>query len=166
MFTLWGNRRKTFCDGLSRRNFLQIGAFGAGLSLADLLRARTASAASTPGTGSRGQGKARAAIMIYLPGGPSHIDMYDPKPDAPVEFRGEFKAIPTNVSGIRICELMPLQAQMMDKLSIVRSLVANEEHSDSHLMTGFPAGGNRTAAQGQHPSFGSALSRLCAVPAG
>jgi hypothetical protein len=165
MFTLWGNRRKTFCDGLSRRNFLQIGAFGAGLSLADLLRARSASAASPSGSSARSQNKARSAIMIYLPGGPSHIDMYDPKPDAPVEFRGEFKAIPTNVTGIQICEHMPLQAQMMDKLSIVRSLVANEEHSDSYLMTGFTEGVNRSAAQGQHPSFGSVLSKLWTGPA-
>ena len=164
MFTLWGNRRKTFCDGLSRRNFLQVGAFGAGLSLADLLRARTASAASTPAAAPRAERKARSAIMIYLPGGPSHIDMYDPKPDAPVEFRGEFSAIPTNVSGIRICELMPLQARMMDKLSIVRSLVANEEHSDSYLMTGFTEGVNRAAAQGQHPSFGAVMSKLWSGP--
>ncbi len=165
MFTLWGHRGKSFCDGLSRRNFLQVGAFGAGLSLVDILRARSASAAPPTPAASRGERKARSAIMIYLPGGPSHIDMYDPKPDAPVEFRGEFKAIPTTVSGINICEHMPLQAQMMDKLSIVRSLVANEEHSDSYLMTGFTEGVNRAAAQGQHPSFGSVLSKLWNGPA-
>jgi Protein of unknown function (DUF1501) len=164
MFTLWSNRHKTFCDGLSRRNFLQVGAFGAGLSLADLLRAQSASAASTTAARARVERKARSAIMIYLPGGPSHIDMYDPKPEAPVEFRGEFSAIPTNVAGIRICELMPLQARMMDKLSIVRSLVANEEHSDSYLMTGFTEGVNRAAGQGQHPSFGAVLSKLWSGP--
>ena len=60
--------------------------------------------------------------MIYLPGGPSHMDMYDLKPDAPDEFRGEFKPIPTNVPGVQICEHFPLQAQMWDKLAVVRSV--------------------------------------------
>ncbi len=162
MFTLWGNRGKSFCDGMSRRGFLQVGAFGAGMTLVDMLRARSAQASTPRTSGTRG--KARSAIMIYLPGGPSHIDMYDPKPDAPVEFRGEFKTTATNVAGIQICELFPQQAQMMDKLAIVRSLIANEEHSDSYLMTGFTEGVNRAAAQGQHPSFGSVLSKLWTGP--
>lgn len=98
--------------------------------------------------------------MIYLPGGPSTIDMYDMKPEAPAEFRGEFKPINTNVSGIQICEHFPMQAKMMDKLSIVRSLVANDEHSDSYVMTGYTEQVNRAATQGQHPSFGSVMSKL------
>ncbi len=127
MFTFWGNRQR-FCDGISRRNFLQIGAFGAGLSLVDMLRAKSLAAGgqlaatATP---------TKSAIMIYLPGGPSHIDMYDLKPDAPAEFRGEFKPIPTNVPGVQICEHFPLQAKMFDKLAVVRSLVSVDEHSDS-----------------------------------
>jgi hypothetical protein len=103
---------------------------------------------------------AKAAIMVFLPGGPSHIDMWDPKPDAPAEFRGEFKAIPTSVPGVHICEHMPLQARMMDKLAVVRSLVSVDEHSDSLVMTGYTENVNRTAAQGQHPSFGAVVSRL------
>src|SRR5262245_54293723 len=120
MFTLWGARQR-FCDGITRRSFLQIGAFG-GLTLAGLLRAR-ATAGEVPSS------PGKSAIMIYLPGGPSHMDMYDLKPEAPAEFRGEFKPIPTNVTGIQICEHMPLQAQMFDKLAVVRSIISVDEHS-------------------------------------
>src|SRR5204862_5854689 len=99
----------------------------------------------------------KSAIMIYLPGGPSHMDMYDLKPEAPVEFRGEFKPIPTNVPGVEICEHMPLQAKMWDKLAVIRSIVSVDEHSDSLVMTGYSENVNRTA---QPPSFGALLSML------
>jgi hypothetical protein len=151
MLTLLGAAQR-YCDGLSRRNFLKIGAFGAGLTLAEMLRAR-AVAAKTSGKPASN----KAAIMIYLPGGPSHMDMYDLKPDAPKEFRGEFNPIATNVSGIQICEHMPLQAKMFDKLAVVRSIVSADEHSDSLVMTGYPERDNRTA---NHPSFGSVVSKL------
>src|SRR4029079_17209267 len=96
----------------------------------------------------------KAAIMVYLPGGPSHMDMWDLKPDAPKEFRGEFNPIHTNVPGVQICEHMPLQARMFDKLAVVRSIVSVDEHSDSLGMTGYPERDNRTA---NHPSFGSVV---------
>ena len=147
MFTIWGKQQK-FCDGISRRNFLKIGAFGAGLTLADLLRG---SATATTPT------RRKAAIMIYLPGGPSHMDMYDLKPEAPMEFRGEFKPIKTNVAGVQICEHFPLQAKMWDKLAVVRSLVGVDEHSDAQVMTGYSEATNR---QQHHPSFGSVISKL------
>ena len=152
MLTFLG-RRQSFCDGIHRRNFLKVGAFGAGLTLADQLRLRAAPATSTAKP-------LKSAIMIYLPGGPSHIDTYDLKPDAPAEFRGEFKPIQSNVPGIDVCEYFPMQAKMMDKLSVVRSLVANDEHSDSYVMTGYTEQVNRAAVQGQHPSFGSVVSKL------
>jgi hypothetical protein len=150
MFTFWGARQR-FCDGISRRGFLKIGAFGAGLTLAEMLRAR----ALAQGAGKSSSGK--AAIMIYLPGGPSHMDMYDLKPSAPVEFRGEFKPITTNVPGIQICEHMPLQARMFDKLACVRSIQAVDEHSDSSVMTGYSENVNRLA---HHPSIGAVVSKL------
>ncbi len=149
MLTIWGQRQR-FCDGLTRRSFLKIGAFGTGLTLAEMLRLRALAGNKTPTTN-------KAAIMIYLPGGPSHMDMYDMKPDAPKEFRGEFNPIPTNVSGIQICELMPLQARMFDKLAVIRSIVSVDEHSDSLVMTGYSERENRTA---NHPSFGSVVSRV------
>jgi hypothetical protein len=95
--------------------------------------------------------------MIYLPGGPSHMDMYDLKPDAPAEYRGEFRPIATNVPGIQICEHMPRQARMFDKLAVIRSLVSVGEHSDSECMTGYSENVNRTA---HHPSFGAVMSRI------
>src|SRR5438132_3077973 len=147
MLTIWGEQQR-FCDGVTRRGFLKIGAFGAGLTLAEMLRLR-----ASAGTVSSN----KSAIMIYLPGGPSHMDMYDLKPDAPKEFRGEFKPIPTNVPGVQICELFPLQARMWDKLAVVRSLVAVEEHSDSQVMTGYTERENTTA---HHPSFGAVVSKL------
>ncbi|MCS6865538.1 MAG: DUF1501 domain-containing protein [Gemmataceae bacterium] len=142
-----------FCDGATRRDFLQIGAFGTALTLADLLRYRAAAAA---GKKQPSRSK-KSAIMIYLPGGPSHMDMYDLKPDAPKEFRGEFNPIATNVPGVQICEHFPLQAKMWDKLACIRSIVSVDEHSDSLVMTGYPERVNRTA---DHPSFGSVVSKL------
>ncbi|WP_439631564.1 DUF1501 domain-containing protein [Gemmata sp.] len=150
MLTILGDKQR-YCDGVSRRNFMKIGALGAGVTLADVLRARAGQNPTTKPSSNK------AAIMIYLPGGPSHIDMYDMKPEAPVEFRGEFKPIATNVPGVQICEHMPLQARMWDKFSVVRSLVAVDEHSDSLVSTGFSENVNRT--QG-HPCFGSVVSKL------
>jgi hypothetical protein len=138
-----------FCDGLQRRNFLALGAFGLGLTLADVLKARA--------NNTEKKRKHKSAIMIYLPGGPSHMDMYDLKPDAPKEFRGEFNPIKTNVAGIDICEHMPMQAKIFDKLALVRSLQSTDEHSDSLVMTGYPERVNTTA---NHPSFGSVVSKL------
>src|SRR5262249_884099 len=120
--------------------------------LADLLRLRSQAAAST------GRPTAhKSVIMIYLPGGPSHMDMYDLKPDAPAEFRGEFRPIDTNVPGVRVCGLFPLQARMGDKLASIRSIVSVDEHSDSLVMTGYSNRENQTA---NHPSFGSVVSRV------
>jgi hypothetical protein len=148
MFRLLGARQR-FCDGINRRNFLQIGALGAGLTLADMLRLR--------GTAGDASSSRKSAIMIYLGGGPSHMDMYDLKPEAPVEYRGEFKPIKTNVPGVHICEHMPRQARMWDKFAVIRSLVGGNEHSDAHTHTGYHDSVNRTA---HHPSLGAVVSKL------
>src|SRR5262245_9725117 len=131
MITLTGKAHQ-LCNGMTRRDVLRVGSMGLlGFTLADLLRMRSAAAA---GKGSF----ADNLIMIHMSGGPSHVDTWDPKPDAPAEIRGEFKAIGTNVSGIQICELFPMQAKMMDRFAIIRSITnAREEHSSSHLCTGY-----------------------------
>jgi len=136
----------TFRDrpGHDRRGFLKVGACGAGLTLADMLRAREAA-------GSR-KAAQKSVIMICLFGGPPHQDMYDLKPDAPAEFRGEFKPISTNVPGVRICELFPLQAKMWDKLAVIRSVVAGQaDHRDQETHTGYVSG---------RPCFGSVISKV------
>ena len=150
MLTVWGSSRR-FCDGVNRRDFIRVGALGSGLTLADLMRQRALGAKRAPAS------KAKAAILIYLPGGPSHMDMYDLKPDAPKEFRGEFNPIATSVPGIQISEHFALQAKMFDKLAVVRSLVSVDEHSDSLVMTGYSEQTNRIQ---QHPSFGSVMSKI------
>src|SRR5688572_19951871 len=112
MLTISG-RGKRFCDGVSRRSFLKAGGVGfGGLTMADLLRADAAAgASSTP----------KSIINIYLAGGPSHMDTFDLKPEAPAEFRGEFQPIDTAVPGIQISEHLPRLARLADKLAIVRS---------------------------------------------
>jgi len=133
--------------GLSRRAFFQVGALGlGGLSLVDLLRFKANGAV-------RADTAEKSIIMVYLPGGPSHIDMYDLKPDAPVEIRGEFQPIRTNVPGIDICELMPLQARIADKFAVVRGFTTPGGHDSRELTTGFRQGIYR-------PAFGSVVSRL------
>jgi hypothetical protein len=172
MLTFWGRQRE-FCDGVSRRDFLRVGALGAGtlgLTLADLLRLQAAAPSPVPSTVAgvkpgdrctlrRGAGQ-KAVIMVYLPGGPSHIDMYDPKPEAPAEYRGEFKAIDTNVPGIQICELMPRQARLMDKLAVIRSVVGSDgDHSAYQFVTGYTRNAHR-------PALGSVVSRIGADASG
>ncbi len=136
---------------LTRRQILHVGTFGAAFTFADQLRA--AEMRKTSGKPVR----AKSAILIFLPGGPPHLDTWDPKPDAPVEFRGEFGSIPTTVPGWRLTEHYPLQAKLFDKLAILRSLVGmSEEHSDVQLQTGYPSA---AAKSGKRPSFGAVVSK-------
>jgi hypothetical protein len=122
------------------------------LSLPQILRAEESSVAN------RGQSH-KAVIMIYLSGGPSHQDMYDLKMEAPLEIRGSFRPIATNVQGIEICEHLPRLATMMDKVAIIRSLYGcPDQHASDLCMSGYPIGAQ--GRQENHPSLGSAVSRL------
>ena len=138
----------SFCDGLSRRSFLRIGGLG-GLSLTSLLRAES----------EQGVGKSnKALILVYLPGGPPHQDMYDLKMDAPSEIRGEFSPIRTNVAGIQICERLPRMAKMADKFAFVRSVVgAKDRHESFQCITGRL---NDNVPPGGWPEIGSVVSKL------
>jgi hypothetical protein len=155
MFELLGSKQRC-CDGVTRRSFLRVGFLGiAGLSLADQLRRKAEARESGRST------KDTAVILIYMNGGPSHIDTYDPKPDAPMEFRGEFRPIATNVPGIQISEHLPRQARLMDKMAIVRSLThSNAAHGmASHwMMTGYAS--PLETSDNLNPSCGSVTAKL------
>lgn len=154
MLTLTGRETPRFCDGLSRRNFLQIGAFGGMLTLADLLWLR-ADAAESP---ANRKTPTKGVIMIFLSGGAPHLDTYDLKPNAPKEIRGPYSPIATNVPGIDICEALPQTAKVMDKIALLRSVVpAIDEHSDSNVMTGYSEVVN---VVDPHPCFGSVVSKF------
>ena len=155
MFTCWG-RQHRFCDHVSRREFLRAGALGlSGLSMADLFRLRAETSTSSPAAVKSRNVKPRSVIMVCLAGGPSHLDMYDLKPEAPVEYRGEFKPIETNVPGFDLCQHMPLQATIADKLALVRSVqfVEPMQHELEEVYTGYPKSAKR-------PAFGSMISRF------
>ena len=138
------------CDGVPRRHFLQVGALGmGGLMLSDLMRAEA----------QEGRSSSKAIINIHLSGGPSHQDMWDLKPQAPAEIRGEFRPIPTNVAGMEICEHFPRLAKMADQYALIRGMVGSvDEHSYSTAMTGFPEASLKSS--GGRPSIGSVISKL------
>ncbi len=139
---------------LSRRGFLQIGGIGAGLGLAGLLR-HEAHAASA-GKSSREP----SVIILWMRGGPSHIDMWDPKPDAPAEYRGEFGTARTSVPGITLSDMLPMCGKVQHKWSIVRSLThgdAGHSTGDQICFTGYPPG--PAPDENSYPSCGSIVSR-------
>jgi hypothetical protein len=146
----------TYCDGLSRRSFVQLGVAGmASLGLGDVLRAK---AASTPPSGSAAK---KSAILIWLDGGPSHLDLYDLKPEAPSEIRGLWRPIRTCVPGMEISELFPRQAKVADKLSIVRSLShgTGDHFAGGHrMLTGKAMGVSGANTAGRFPSIGSIVA--------
>lgn len=148
MLKIFG-QRAPMCDGLSRRQFLTIGGLAlGGAALPQLLRAEQAS-------GVNGHGK--GIIMVFLPGGPPHQDMWDIKVDAPVEVRGEFTPIATKVPGIDIGEMFPRMASMADRLTFIRSIVgATGDHYAFQCLTGHH---NRQQPPGGWPALGSVLSR-------
>ena len=175
MLTIPGSRSR-FCDGISRRSCLQIGALAlGGLTLPDILQAEAESGIpASPYS----KGTAKGIIMVLLPGGPSHLDMYDLKPDAPKEIRGEFQPIPTKVPGMDICELMPRLAGMADKLTLIRSLHGfRNDHNTHWCSTGWESHPAMPSSPivagyppGDWPTLGAVLSkqfgtRMPGVPA-
>ena len=141
---------------MSRRAFLNVGAMGfGGLTLPHLLQLKAQGAIPS-------EKRHKAVIMVFLSGGPSHLDSYDMKPDSPAEFRGEFKPIKTNVPGLDICELMPMQAKMCDKLAVLRGVRTVGNHTGNEFFSGFPFEQGKLDAKTneQRPAFGCLVSKL------
>ncbi len=151
MLTILGKTYR-LCDGIPRRSFLRVGAaLTAGLGLAPLTAVRAAAPGRSPAH--------KALIVVYLPGGPSHLDLFDLKPDAPREIRGDFRPIRTRVPGVTVSELFPRLARSMDRLAIIRTVVGGaDEHASNVCLTGHSQRGPQAA--GGWPTVGAVLSRV------
>src|SRR6185369_47911 len=149
-----------FCPGpSSRRSFLQAGAVGlAGLGLADMLQLQAQAESAAPKTIDND----RSVIFVWLPGGPPHMETYDMKPDAPEDYRGEFRPIHTNVAGIDVCEHLPLHAKCADKYSLIRSISHGfADHGGGHkkFLTGRDPK-EPTGFVNDYPMVGSLVSKI------
>lgn len=157
MFRIEMGSTQRYCDGVSRRNFVQLGLAGmASIGLPQIIQAKEQS--QSLGTSA----KDTSIIMIWLDGGPGHMDMYDMKPQAPAEYRGLWNPIRTNVSGMELTELYPLQAKCADKFSIVRSLHHNQgDHfTGGHYMLTGRGGASGADTQGKSPFVGAIATKL------
>ena len=165
----WGRT----CDGVSRRDFMRVGSLGLfGVSLSKVLSLQSVQASASALAGMTGFGSAKSVILLFLQGGPSHIDIWDPKPDAPSNIRGEFKAIKTNVPGIWLSETMPKLAGQMDKCTLIRSMSYTPKGLFNHtaaiyqMLTGYPpdivspSGQLEPPSPADFPTAGSHISKL------
>jgi hypothetical protein len=146
-----GNRSER-CDGVSRRDFVRVAALGAlGLTLPGLLRAEEQ---APPNQHSKT--RAHSVLLVYLGGGLSHHDSFDLKPDAPPEIRGKYKPIDTNVPGVRISEMLPHMARVMDRVHLVRSGAHNNDHHET--ATNWVLCGRFGSAFGDYPAMGAVVA--------
>ncbi len=145
------NRRNQLCNGYSRRDFLRVGALAPlGLSLAGFLGAQKVQAATAKNA------RAKSVILVFLGGGISHHDSFDPKPDAVEEIRGKYKTIPTVVPGLHITDMLPNMAKVMDKLTLVRSGTHENDHHET--ASNWVLSGRFGSPFGDHPSIGSVVA--------
>jgi hypothetical protein len=147
-----GRRGSSRCDGVSRRDFLRVGALGGlGLTLPLLLRSQAHAAGHA-----RRRARAKSVLLVYLGGGLSHHDSFDLKPDAPEEVRGKYRPIDTSVPGVRIGELLPRMAQNMHRLTLVRSGAHNNDHHET--ATNWVLCGRFGSAFGDYPAMGAVVA--------
>ena len=146
-----GSARSRLCNGTSRRDFLRVGALAPlGLSLANLLSFEKAMA------GAVAQSRAKSVILVYLGGGISHHDTFDPKPDAVEEIRGKYKTIPTSVTGLHVTELLPQMAKVMDKVALIRSGTHENDHHET--ATNWVLSGRFGSPFGDFPAMGAVVA--------
>lgn len=173
MLVIPGRPGKDTCDGVTRRDVLRVGSSAAiGLTLADILRLQTASAASGKRVGAPGWGRAKSVILIFLQGGPSHLDLWDPKANVPDNVRSVFKPIDTVMPGVQVTELMPKLARVTDKLTLIRSMsytpngLFNHTAAIYQMLTGYtadkvsPSGQLEPPSPKDYPNIGSQIVRL------
>lgn len=166
-------RMGKLCDGVTRREFIRVGGAGIfGLSLPHFFSWKALAASNNPYEGIKGYGAAKSVILLFLQGGPSHIDIWDPKPEAPSNVKGEFKAIKTAVDGIQLSETMPLLAQQAKRCTLIRSMSYTPEGLFNHtaaiyqMLTGYPP--DKVSPSGQleppsprdFPTLGSQVAKL------
>src|SRR5438309_10019353 len=172
MLVIPGFTGKDTCDGITRRELLRVGGSAVfGFSLANLLGLQKASAKNGP-IGGPGFGKAKSVILIYLQGGPSHLDLWDPKDNVPANVKSVFKAIDTKVPGVKVTEVLPKLAQVLDKATLIRSMsytpigLFNHTAAIYQMLTGYTA--DKVSPSGQlepptpkdYPNFGCNITRL------
>ncbi|MEW6303077.1 MAG: DUF1501 domain-containing protein [Verrucomicrobiota bacterium] len=176
MIRIPGEPGKDLCDkhlGVTRRDVLRIGGSGLlGLSLGGLMKLQALASESKPATGKGGWGKAKSIIMIYLQGGPSHLDLWDPKENVPDNVKSVFKPIPTKIPGVNFTELLPKLAKVNDKFTMIRSMsytpngLFNHTAAIYQMMTGYttdkvsPSGQLEPPSPKDFPNFGSNIIRI------
>ncbi len=157
MLRIWGRHRSGRCDGVTRRDFIQVGALGiGGLALPQVLRNRAEAARAA------GSKSFKSVILYWLDGGPTQIETYDPKPDVPAEYRGPLGVTQTNVPGVLLSELLVEQAKHMNKVSLIRSVHHNngDHFAAGHwMLTGYH-GSNAANLDPQYPSMGAVIAKL------
>jgi len=172
MLVIPGFTGKDTCDGITRRELLRVGGSAVfGFSLANLLSLQKATAKQNY-TGGPGFGKAKSVILVYLQGGPSHLALWDPKDNVPDNVRSVFKAIDTKLPGIKVTEIMPKFAQVLDKLTLIRSMsytpvgLFNHTAAIYQMLTGYtadkvsPSGQLEPPSPKDFPNVGSNIVRL------
>src|SRR5208337_202435 len=146
MLVIPGPAGKDTCDGITRRDLLRVGGSAVmGISLANILGLQDLALGSEAPSGGRGFGRAKSVILLYLQGGPSHLDLWDPKDNVPDKVRSVFKAIDTKVPGIKVTEILPKFAQVLDKVTLIRSMsytpvgLFNHTAAIYQMLTGYTA---------------------------
>ncbi|MXY70310.1 MAG: DUF1501 domain-containing protein, partial [Acidobacteriia bacterium] len=176
MLTIPNRHLARFCDGSTRRDLMKVGSLGLfGLTLQDVLRLQDKARASTITgryDGSTGYGSAKSVIVLFLQGGPSHIDIWDPKPEAPSNVRGEFKPIKSKIPGIHLSETMPMLADTVDKCTLIRSMsytpagLFNHTAAIYQMLTGYeptevsPSGQLEPPSPNDYPTAGSWITKF------
>jgi Protein of unknown function (DUF1501) len=173
MLIIPGEASRDTCDGMSRRELIRFGSLSmAGLSLTNLFANEAKANTPSKDSGGRGFGKAKSVIMIYLQGGPSHLDLWDPKEDVPDKVRSIFKSAPTKLPGVHVTELLPKIAQQLDKTTLIRTMsytpngLFNHTAAIYQMHTGYTT--DKVSASGQleppspkdFPTLGSNIIKL------